>query len=66
MNEKYLELFQSNWSEAIRTAKRLNSSLIRLESSFELMLVNANDDLFDKLDAFWVRYSDLQDCIGNK
>lgn len=50
INEKYLELFQSNWSEAIRTAKRLNSSLLRLESSFpltELTLVNADEDLLD-------------------
>jgi len=69
INEKYLELFQSNWSEAIRTATRLNSSLTRLENSFplsETSLANADEDLLDKLDAFRVRYSDLQDCIGNK
>ncbi len=69
INEKYLALFIANWSEAIRTAKRLKSSLERLSTNFPLneqTLVNADEDLFDKLDAFRVRFSDLQDCIGNK
>lgn len=69
INEKYLALFTSNWSEAIRTARRLKSSLDRLNKTFplnELTLTNADDDLFDKLDAFRVRFSDLQDCMGNK
>ncbi len=69
INEKYLALFISNWSEAIRTAKRLKSSLERLSQTFPLdenTLTNADEDLFDKLDAFRVRYSDLQDCMGNK
>lgn len=69
IDEKYLALFKSNWSEAIRTAQRLKSSLTRLNQTFPLsehVLANADDDLFDKLDAFRVRFSDLQDCTGNK
>ena len=69
IDEKYLALFISNWSEAIRTAQRLKSSLARLNQTFPLnehVLANADDDLFDKLDAFRVRFSDLQDCTGNK
>jgi len=68
-NQKYVTLFQHNWSEAHRTAKRLNMSLVRLSDEFPLSsfaLVNADDDLLDKIDAFRVRFADLQDCIGNK
>lgn len=65
-----LDVFIQNWSEAIRTAKRLQSSLDRLESSFpieEHQLQEPYDEsLHDSLDAFRVRYADLQDCIGNK
>ena len=69
LDEKYLPLFVSNWSEAIRTARRLDSSLSRLKETFPLSeqtLIGANDDLFEKLDAFRVRFADLQDCMGNK
>ena len=62
IDEKYLALFKSNWSEAIRTAQRLKSSLARLNQTFPLsehVLASADDDLFDKLDAFRVRFSDL-------
>ncbi len=68
-NAKYEKLFLSNCSEAIRTAKWLNRSLLRLQTAFPLDVnaVNVNDDdLFDKLDAFRVRFSDLQDCLGHK
>jgi hypothetical protein len=68
-NQKYLTLFNHNWSEANRTAKRLKSSLTRLRDDFplsSLTVENADDDLLDKIDAFRVRFADLQDCIGNK
>ena len=67
INEKYIALFKSNWSEAYRTAQRLKSSLDRLNQTFPLnehTLANADDDLFDKLDAFRVRFSDLQPRMG--
>jgi len=69
ISEKYLSLFQDNWSEALRTARLLKSSYIRLadkiplDTNFDNI---ADDELLDKLDAFRVRFSDLQDCIGNK
>ena len=52
-----------------RGARRLSVSLKRLDASFPLScddLKNPSDELLEKLDAFRVRYSDLQDCIGNK
>ena len=64
-----LAIFLNNWSEAIRTAERLQISLRRLKANFPLdgkELKDPSDDLIDGLDAFRVRYSDLQDCIGNK
>jgi hypothetical protein len=69
IDDKYLALFKANWSEAMRTANRLTSSLERLSDRFPLKkeaLNNADEDFYEKLDAFRVRYSDLQDCIGNK
>jgi len=68
-NEKYVALYKNNWSEAIRTANRLSSSLRRLTNDFPLSgasLLCADDDLQDKIDAFRVRFADLQDCVGNK
>jgi len=68
-NEKYTILFKHNWSEASRTASRLSVSLTRLEHDFPLSsasLLSADDDLLDKIDAFRVRFADLQDCVGNK
>jgi len=68
-DENVLAIFLNNWSEAIRTAERLQISLRRLKDHFPLTGDNLKfptDDLLDGLDAFRVRYSDLQDCIGNK
>jgi len=69
INRKYVSLFEANWSESIRTAKLLKSSHIRLAPFFPIkgLLLEMNDDDFlDKLDAFRVRFADLQDSIGNK
>ena len=68
-DKNVLAIFLNNWSEAIRTAERLKISLRRLNDQFPLDgddLKSPSDDLIDGLDAFRVRYSDLQDCIGNK
>ena len=69
LNQKYKHLFLLNWSEAIRTAKLLKSSYHRLSNDFPLShtdLETESDEFLDKVDAFRVRFSDLQDCIGNK
>lgn len=69
LDSKTVKFFAHNWSEAIRTASRLSSSVKRLSDVFPLsakQLENADDVLLDKLDAFRVRFSDLQDIVGNK
>lgn len=69
VESKYIALFANNWSEALRTAARLSSSLNRLAVDFPISAENLNtadDDLQDKIDAFRVRFADLQDCIGHK
>ena len=69
LNARYLSLFQQNWSEAVRAIKRLDASLSRLQDSFPLTgaaLMVENETLFEKLDAFRLRFATLQDCIGNK
>ena len=69
LNARYLSLFQQNWSEAVRAIKRLEASLSRLQDSFPLTgaaLMVENETLFEKLDAFRLRFATLQDCIGNK
>lgn len=66
---KYIALFSNNWSEAMRTANRLRSSLNRLAVDFpisDVELKSADEDLQDRIDAFRVRFADLQDCIGHK
>ena len=69
INQKYISLFAANWSESIRTAKLLKSSHVRLAAFFPIKgqtLEMTDDDFLDKLDAFRVRFADLQDSIGNK
>ena len=59
----------SNYFGYIRSASRLRASLRRLSDHFPLCsdsLKQPSDELLEKLDAFRVRYSDLQDCIGHK
>lgn len=66
---KYITLFENNWSEAMRTAVRLRSSINRLSHDFPISVIGlkeADEDLQDKIDAFRVRFADLQDCIGHK
>lgn len=62
VESKYIALFANNWSEALRTAARLSSSLNRLAVDFPISAENLNtadDDLQDKIDAFRVRFADL-------
>ncbi|MBM7071549.1 hypothetical protein JQC92_05780 [Shewanella sp. 202IG2-18] len=69
LNPRYLKLLVLNWSQVCRTAQRLSISLSRLEDSFPLTfesLSNADEDLLERLDAFRVRYGDLQDSLGGK
>ena len=68
-NPKYAQLFIVNFREAYRNAKLLVTSLERLSELMPLKNVKLDelsDDDKDKLDAFRVRYSDLQDTLGAK
>ncbi|WP_422445218.1 MULTISPECIES: hypothetical protein [unclassified Endozoicomonas] len=69
LNTSYLKLLTQNWFQACRTATRLSVSVVRLKADLPLTaddLQNADEDLMEKLDAFRVRYGDLQDCLGGK
>ena len=68
-DKKIADLFLLNFNEAYRSAKLLMMSHDRLKSLIPLNSVSLNTlnaDELDKLDAFRVRYCDLQDCLGNK
>lgn len=57
------------FSEAYRTAVNLMSSLDRLRGRFPLSaeeLEHLDEDDKDRLDAFRVRFTDLQDVLGSK
>lgn len=69
LNSRYVPILLQNWSEVRRCAHRLNSSVSRLQTDFPLtgeILSLEDENLFERLDAFRVRYADLQDAIGNK
>ncbi len=69
LNKHYQKLLEQNWLQAHRTAERLSGSLQRLKSEMPLTLENfcrADDLLFEKLDAFRVRFTDLQYCLGGQ
>lgn len=66
---KILKLFIQNLDEAYRSLKLIILSYPRLRSFFPLHgdhLKNLDIDDLDKLDAFRVRFCDLQDAIGHK
>ncbi len=68
-DKKIANLFLLNFSEAYRSAKLLMSSYQRIANFIPLKgeaLSSLNVDDLDKLDAFRVRYCDLQDSLGNK
>lgn len=63
------KLFLLNFNEAYRSAKLLMLSFNRMASLIPLKpdsLKTLNADDLDKLDAFRVRFCDLQDSLGNK
>ena len=67
LNAVYVKLLHQNWSQAYRTARRLSVSLSRLENYLPVTaaIISAGDEeLMERLDAFRVRYGDLQDCLG--
>ncbi|WP_299734743.1 hypothetical protein [uncultured Endozoicomonas sp.] len=69
LNASYLKLLLQNWSQTCRTAKRLAISVNRLAERLPLSiddLQNTDEELFEKLDAFRVRFGDLQDSLGAK
>ncbi|MBM3197758.1 MAG: hypothetical protein FJZ58_00695 [Chlamydiae bacterium] len=68
-DKKIADLFYVNFKESYRSAKLLLSSYHRIAHLMPLEgvkfhLLNADD--LEKLDAFRVRYCDLQDSLGNK
>lgn len=68
-DKKIANLFLLNFSEAYRSAKLLMSSYSRIANLMPLkgeLLNSLSEDDLDRLDAFRVRYSDLQDSLGNK
>lgn len=69
LNQAYTQLLQQNWGEASRLRQRLETSIERLTLAFPLSekeLRSSDEGLFEKLDAFRLRYAGLQDCLGNK
>jgi hypothetical protein len=69
IDAKLLKLFLQNFDEAYRSAKLIILSYPRVKHFFPLdgeNLQKLDIDSLDKLDAFRVRFCDLQDAIGNK
>lgn len=68
-DKKIARLFLLNFNEVYRSAKLLLMSYDRLANLFPLkaeILNTLKPDDLDKLDAFRVRFCDLQDSLGNK
>jgi len=68
-DQKLASLFYSNFKEAYRSAKLLNSSYLRMKSLMPLTInkfTTLTDEESDRLDAFRVRFYDLQDSLGSK
>lgn len=68
-DQKNADLFLQNFNEAYRSAKLLMSSYNRTLHLMPLkgdQLSSLSEEDLDKLDAFRVRYCDLQDSLGNK
>jgi hypothetical protein len=62
-------LLVANYGEALRTAARLSTSLERTEDLFPLTgdaLARLDDGGAERLDAFRVRFSDLQDLVARR
>ncbi len=69
LNKQYQQLLVQNWYQVHRTADRLTVSIERLKPEMPMTVAafqQADDTLFEKLDAFRVRFTDLQDYLGGK
>jgi len=69
LDSKLLKLFYQNLNEAYRSAKLIILSYPRISNFFPLegdKLLVLDIDALDKIDAFRVRFCDLQDAIGHK
>lgn len=67
-DQQKADLFLHNFTEAYRAAKRLQTSINRLRAflpSKDTNIMNSAKKS-EQLDAFRVRFTDLQDCLGNK
>lgn len=66
---KLIKLFHQNFGEAYRSAKLLMSSFERMKHLIPLSVSSIKDlnpENLDMIDAFRVRFCDLQDSLGNK
>lgn len=69
LDPKLARLLLANYRESYRTAVNLSSSLNRLKDIFPLSaatLERLTENEKDSVDAFRVRFGDLQDAIGQK
>lgn len=69
LDSKLARLLLANYRESYRTATNLASSLSRLQNKFpldEVSLKQLTEVEKDGVDAFRVRFSDLQDTVGQK
>jgi hypothetical protein len=69
IDPKLFKLFLQNFDEAYRSAKLIILSCPRVKQFFPLSGASLKDldiEALDKLDAFRVRFCDLQDAVGHK
>jgi hypothetical protein len=69
LDQKLWNLFIQNLSESYRSAMLLQSSYFRMKRLMPLTLdkfLNLTDEKMDMIDAFRLRFCDLQDSLGNK
>lgn len=63
------DLFQQSYGEAVRAARNLSVSIKRTTSLFPLSaaaMAQLDDEALERLDAFRVRYAQLQDVLAGK
>lgn len=68
-DQEMANIFLSNFGEAYRSGIRLQQSQRRLSKYMPLnvhVLESVDEELSEKLDAFRVRFGDVQDVLGNK
>ncbi len=63
------DLFQQSYGEAVRAARNLSVSIKRTTSLFPLSaaaMAQLDDEALERLDAFRVRYAQLQDVLAGQ